>query len=157
MTDQSTGIDTSAHQEQYQLQKNDALDIALLANVVGKELTQVDKFAVSGLQKATRIDQGKIFNKPQNIEPSSVVKDKPQGLPPELQQVNNSKPQPDKQPVIQPQPVSPPPVVDERMISQLKSIDNRLKKMEDLYSTLIKTITENTDQVQLTLVKNDKN
>jgi len=37
MTDQqSKNVDTSQYQEEYQLQKDDTLDIALLANVVGK-------------------------------------------------------------------------------------------------------------------------
>lgn len=154
MTDQSPKVDTSAHQQEYQLKQNDALDIALLANVVGKELTQVDKFTVSGLQKATRISQDKIFNNQPTTETPPQIQNKPQGIPPELQQVSNPKPPPIDQPKVI---TTSTPVVDDRMVSYLKSIDDRLKKMENLYSTLIKTITENTDQVQLTLTKNDKN
>ena len=97
MTDNNTGssqIDTSAHQSEYELKQSDALDIALLANVVGKELTQVDKFAVNGLQKATRIDQQTIFH----MQPISST--------PHVPDTSQTKQQPQEQ-TPRPVPVSP--------------------------------------------------
>lgn len=158
MTDQTNQqVDTSQHQEEYQLQQNDALDIALLANVVGKELTQVDKFAVSGLQKATRIDQQKIFDRPPT---SAAQAPKPTGLPPELQQVQSSEP-PEPPPVV-PKTPAPKPVpqvaqTDERVFNYLKTIEQRLEKMESLYNSILETIQNNTEQITVTLTKNDKN
>ena len=103
MTDPKNNIDTTAHQEEYQLKNNDALDIALLANVVGKELTQVDKFAVNGLQKATRISQEKIFNKP-------AINQHPAGMQ-QMQNIPVQKQLPSPQPKPQSN-SSPAPVVD---------------------------------------------
>lgn len=141
-------IDTTKHQQEYQLQSEDALDIALLANVVGKELTQVDKFAVSGLQKATRIDQQKIFNKPANNTTSQT-----QSAPPPLAKPSPQLPQ---QPVNVP--VKTPAMVqtDERLIEYLKSIDSRLQHVESLYEDVLKTLHNKTDEITITLNKNDK-
>lgn len=159
MTEQpKQSVDTSQHQEEYQLQQNDALDIALLANIVGKELTQVDKFAVSGLKKATRIDQQKIFNRP----PASAAQaPKPTGLPPELQQMQPIKPQEPPAPIATQAPVPPPQVsqvaqTDERIFNYLKGIEQRLEKMESLYSSILEAIQNNSEQITVTLSKNDK-
>lgn len=140
-------IDTTKHQQEYQLQKEDALDIALLANVVGRELTQVDKFAVSGLQKATRIDQQKIFNKQANNTTSQT-----QSAPPPL-----AKPPPQLAQPVNP-PVKTPAVVqtDDRLIEYLKSIDSRLQHVESLYEDILKTLHNKTDEITITLNKNDK-
>lgn len=157
MTDQpKQQVDTSHYQEEYQLQQNDALDIALLANVVGKELTQVDKFAISGLQKATRIDQQKIFNRP---SAPAAQAPKPIGLPPELQQMQPIKPQEPPAPVVSQAPAPSPQVAqtDERVFNYLKAIEQRLEKMESLYSSILETIQNNTEQITVTLSKNDKN
>lgn len=149
---QPENVDTTQYQEEYQLQRDDTLDIALLANVVGKELTQVDKFAVNGLAKATRISQEKIFNKPPSISQPPVRKD----LPPEMQQmqqVNTPKPQPAPPPQPQPKQVVH---TDIKLMEQLKSIENRLEKIEGLYQDILTSITSNNDQITITLSKNDK-
>ena len=67
MTDQQPQeIDTSRHEDEYQLKQDDTIDIALLANVVGSELTKVDKHAVdNSFKKATKIDKHKIFGSSQ--------------------------------------------------------------------------------------------
>jgi len=158
MTDQpKQSVDTSQYQEEYQLQKDDALDIALLANVVGKELTQVDKFAVNGLKKATRIDQQKIFNRPSASAAQAPI---PPGIPPELQQMQHV-PQSTPSPVVQPQTPTPPPApqvaqIDERVFNHLKAIESRLENMESLYNSILETIQNNTEQITVTLTKNDK-
>lgn len=158
MTDQSKQeVDTSQYQEEYQLQKDDALDIALLANVVGKELTQVDRFAVNGLQKATRIDQQKIFNRPSAPVAQAP---KPSGLPPELQQMQHV-PQTTPPPVVETKAPTPPPApqvaqIDERVFNHLKAIESRLEKIESLYNSILETIQTNTEQITVTLAKNDK-
>lgn len=155
MTDKTNQqVDTSQHEEEYQLQQNDALDIAILANVVGKELTQVDKFAVSGLQKATRIDQQKIFNQP----PAPAAQaPKPTGLPPEMQQMQSVKPQ-EPPPVVPKTPAPLPQVAqtDERVFNHLKAIEQRLEKMESLYKSILEAVQNNSEQITITLSKNDK-
>jgi hypothetical protein len=164
MTDQpGQSVDTSQHQDEYQLQQNDALDIALLANIVGTELTQVDKFAVSGTKKATRIDQQKIFNKPSVSSTPAMTAQapKPTGLPPELQQVQPVKPQEPPSPVLTQAPVPPPQVtqvaqIDERVFNYLKAIEQRLEKMESIYNSILESIQNNSEQITVTLSKNDK-
>lgn len=153
MTDNNTGssqVDTSVHQSEYELKQSDALDIALLANVVGKELTQVDKFAVNGLQKATRIDQQKIFNK----QPISSA--------PHVPETSQTKQQPQEQKPL-PIPVSPEPVKhiqpsldNNELIKYLKSFETRLERIENLYQSILDNITDNSNKVTITLSKNAK-
>lgn len=157
MTDKTNKIDTSAHENEYELKKDDALDIALLANVVGKELTQVDKFAVSGLSKATRIDQQKIFNKPQIQHEKPPVESRPQTPPPGLEQLQNVSVNKQPKNTPPPQVVSQPMRSDDKLISQLNSIESRLTQMEKIYTDILNCFTSNTKQVTLTLDKNDKN
>lgn len=153
MTNPQNNIDTSAHQEEYQLKNNDALDIALLANVVGKELTQVDKFAVNGLQKATRISQEKIFNKPLVNQPPAGMQQM-QNIPMQEQiPPVQSKPQPKAQPKPQPAPV----VDNSQTLKYLRTIDDRLIRLEKLYESILKNLTSDIDHVSIKLKKNDKN
>jgi len=109
------------------------------------------------LKKATRIDQQKIFNR---SSASAAQAPRPPGMPPELQQMQHI-PQPTPTPVVQQQTPTPSPVpqvaqIDERVFNHLKAIEQRLEKMESLYSSILENIQNNTEQITVTLTKNDK-
>jgi len=156
MTEPKNNIDTSAHQEEYQLKNNDALDIALLANVVGTELTQVDKFAVGGLQKATRISQEKIFNKSASSQPPPVMQNNSTGMqniPVQEQMPTPPVPRPEPQPQAKTTPV----VDSSQTLKYLRTIDDRLIRLEKLYESILKNLTSDIDHISIKLKKNDKN
>ena len=147
-------IDTSRHEQEYQLKRDDTLDIALLVNVVGSELTKVDKHAVDGsFKKATKIDKQKIFSQ-QPISPPLSVVNNTQELkrvePPSPVQV----PTPPKTPTPVAQTISP--SVDlSPVLQKLESLEKKMLSLQSTYDTILNKLTKATKQVTLT-IDNDK-
>lgn len=157
MTNQqeSREVDTSRHEQSYELKRDDAIDIALLANVVGSELTKVDRNAIdSSFKKATNIDKQKIFsNQHTDTEPTQQIDS----------DIKSPKLKPVEIPVIPPANQSPiastrplPTAID--LTPVLRKLDNLEKNMSTLqstYDTILNKLTNNTKQVTLT-IDNDK-
>lgn len=167
MTDKEQ-LDTTAHQQEYELKQQDALDIALLANVVGRELTQVDKFAVNGMQKATRISQEKIFNKSPTatqqqvpVQPQPVTQ-APPPPPPELQQLKKVTkpvdvvPQQQQNMLLQP---NIQPIINntqfETLTNNLSSLNIKIDKLQDTYEQILDKIVSKAKTITFTV--DDKN
>lgn len=147
-------IDISRHEQEYQLKRDDTFDIALLANVVGRELTQVDKNAVAGsFKKATQINQQKIFaNTPVDSRQSvsgltkvnpptqNVTHVNPPSSPPAPKQISHTTAPLDLSPVLQ----------------KLDNLEKKLSAIESIYTTIIDRLTSSSNQITLT-IDNDQN
>lgn len=150
MTDQNEAaeLDPSRHEQEYQLKRDDTLDIALLANIVGSELTKVDKHAVdSSFRKATKIDKQRIFSQQPTSSPPPAVNNTQElkkGKPP----VSSSAPTRAPVPVVQPVDLSP-------VLQKLESIEKKMSSLQSTYDTIINKLTKTAKQVTLT-IDNDK-
>lgn len=155
MTDQhdKQEIDISRHEQEYQLKHDDTLDIALLANVVGTELTKVDKHAVdNNFRRATKLDKQKIFNKleataaPQ--QPASPVAN------------TTTKTQNNKQ-TTTPVNIHNKPIVNQSIdltavISKLDTLEQKLSTLQLSYDKIVEKLSSKSKRVTLTF-DNDKN
>lgn len=155
---QSGPVDTSKYEQGYQLKQDDTLDIALLANAVGTELTQVDNYNVGGLKKATQISQEKIFrNKPISTPASPAPPKSVQAL----TKVTDSA---ESKPTQLPAPVNTPPVKHvelsnkntEEILNRLDILENKLVAIENIFTNILDKISTSTNQITLT-IDNDKN
>lgn len=154
MTDQNkiAEPDTSRHEQEYQLKRDDTLDIALLANVVGSELTKVDKHAVDGsFKKATKIDKQRIFSQQPTSSPAPAVANTQ-----ELKRVEPPRPvsTPTRAPSSVAQPVSAP--IDlSPVLQKLESLEKKMLSLQSTYDTILDKLTKTAKQVTLT-IDNDK-
>ena len=157
MTDQpaSQEIDTSRHEQEYQLKHDDTLDIALLANVVGTELTKVDKHAVdNNFKKATKLDRQKIFNK---LE--TKVSAVPQQ--PVTPAVNTTKITQIKKQSTAPVNIQSKSTVNQSIdltavLSKLDSLEQKLSTLQLSYDKIVEKLSSKSKRVTLTF-DNDKN
>lgn len=150
-------VDTSKYDaEQQHLDDADIHATANIFNLVGSELTMVDKQSIdSSNKKATRLDEKKVFNRPHMTQPTA-----PQPV----------QHQPVHTPLI-PQPATPPipqqtQVVHQQAVPAMISVDNSEilskidemgKKVDDLYNVyekLLEKISKSTKRMTLTI--NDK-
>lgn len=158
MTNQqeSREVDTSRHEQSYELKRDDAIDIALLANVVGSELTKVDKNAIdSSFKKATNIDKQKIFSNQQHVakEPIQQIDSN----------IKSTKLRPVEIPVIPPANQSPiastipvSTTIDlTPILRKLDSLEENMLTLQSTYDTILNKLTNNAKQVTLT-IDNDK-
>ena len=147
-------IDTSRHEQSYELKRDDAIDIALLANVVGSELTKVDKNAIdSSFKKATNIDKQKIFsNQHTSTEPTQQIDSDIKSLnlkPVEIPAI----PPANQSPVASTRPVS---TIDlTPVLRKLDNLEKNMSALQSTYDTILNKLTNNTKQVTLT-IDNDK-
>ena len=165
MTDnnQPGPVDTTKYEQGYQLKQQDTLDIALLANAVGSELTQVDNYNVGGLKKATQISKDKIFR---GTAVQSIPSEPPVQQPQHVQTLKKmSSPSASLTPA--------PPVTSpsdqtisvnrveynshdlKEILSKLDKLENKIVAVEDIFTNMIDTITKSTKQITLT-INNDK-
>lgn len=166
MTDKQehSPVDTTKYEQGYQLKQQDTLDIALLANAVGSELTQVDNYNVGGLKKATQISKDKVFRSGPIQTPGPS---QPPQTPQPVQALKRATPVGDvstKKP-----PVAPPAEQNlsvnrveynshelKEILSKLDKLENKIVAVEDIFTNMIDTITKSTKQITLT-INNDKN
>ncbi len=150
--------DTTKYEvEQAHLDRDDVLATASLFNIVGSELTQVDKQSVSGsTQKATRLDESKVFNKQQPMTPQQqVLPPPPQPPAPVAQAAPPPQPMPPVSQVAHAQ--SMPAMISVDNSEILSKIDDMGKKVDalyDVYNKLLDKISKGTKRMTLTI--NDK-
>ena len=140
------------HDPQQQLAKDDMLDVALLYNAVGTELTMVDKHGLNNTQKAARLDESRVFNN-QMTQQSNI----PQPV------------HPPAHPPVQPPPVHAPPIqsishaqpvaamisVDNsEIISKISAMEKKVDSLLNVYEQLLDKMVKNSKRMTITI--NDK-
>ena len=149
-------IDTSRHQAEYELEQDDMLDVAMLYNTVGKELTTVDKHAIDQARKATQLDESRVFNK-QMTQPNTTQASPPQPSVP----IN---PPPAHIPVAQQPPAAqlthmqPVPAMisvdNSEIISKITAMEKKVDSLLNVYEKLLEKIAKGSRRMTLTI--NDK-
>ena len=171
-------VNTERYESPYEVEQDDVFAIASLINVVGTELTSVDKLAAAGdgSIKATKIDQNKIFRgsvKPSVVQPTESVP----GTSVPVSETNIQQPTQVESSI----PTIPVPVsstlyntdsldviikaldsvsIDikdiQNCIKKIDSIDVKVKSLEKVYDKLLTKIVNGAKRVTIT-VNNDKN
>jgi len=104
----------------------DPLDVALLFNRVGSELTKIDKQSIGDSQRrAMQLDQRSVFNGINNTAPPPQAKTTP--IKPLPVQANTVSQSPATQPV---QPRVEPPQIDSNILKRMESLEKKIKRIE---------------------------
>lgn len=156
-TETPSPVDTTKYEaEQQHLDDADIYATASLFNIVGSELTMVDKQSVDqSNKKATRLDEKKVFNRAPMTQTSAPPPPQPQQVQAPIAPQPALPPMPQQTQVVHQQAVPAMISVDNSEI--LSKIDEMNKKVDDLYNVyekLLDKISKGTKRMTLTI--NDK-